>query len=160
MSSAAAAAELLQLAAYRRRLERDTHVVHLRQRVGIDLIVGPAPVFPVGDQSGVFQHAKMEGEPRLRGIEVVGELAHAALAAAKLLEDLEARFVGERVKEHGGAGEIGAMHRCGHGSMIHQCFLMRQEGRRATRFASSTVPAEARSTHPARRAAPGATSLR
>ena len=41
----------------------------------------------------------MERKPRLGSIERVGELAHATLASAEELDDLEPGLVGERVEE-------------------------------------------------------------
>jgi len=41
----------------------------------------------------------MEREPRLSSIERVGELAHATLASAEELDDLESGLVGESVEE-------------------------------------------------------------
>jgi hypothetical protein len=61
----------------------------------------------------------VEGEARLRGIELVLQLAHTALSAAQHLEDRETRIVGERVKELCGAAEVrGGASRCGHGHDI------------------------------------------
>ena len=50
----------------------------------------------------------MERQPGLSGTEIAGELADAALAASKHLENLETRRIGESVEELSGSGEVGS----------------------------------------------------
>ena len=48
----------------------------------------------------------MERQPRLSGIELVLQLADAALAPLEHLQYGEARFVGERVEQLNGSGRV------------------------------------------------------
>src|SRR5215207_6330378 len=82
-------------------LQRHGEVVHLAEGFGGDAVVRPAPLLPVLHEPGVLEHAQVEREARLRGLEPGLQVADALLAAAQLLEDAEARLVGERVEERG-----------------------------------------------------------
>ena len=52
-------------------------------------------------EAGVAEHLEVEGEPGLRGVEAVHEIADAALAVAEHVHDPEPRLVGERMEELG-----------------------------------------------------------
>ncbi len=52
------------------------------ESLDVERVVHPSAFAPVDDQAGLLEHPKMEGEPGLRGIERIGELADAALAPA------------------------------------------------------------------------------
>jgi hypothetical protein len=73
--------------------------LYLFERFGIQLVVNPASVFPVANDSRVLQNAEMERQARLSGIQRIGELTHTSLPFAKQLDDLESGLVGEGVKE-------------------------------------------------------------
>src|SRR3954463_10832350 len=72
---------------------------HFLECIGVELVVNPAAILPIPHDARVFQHAKVERQPRLRGVECIGELANTTLSSAKQLDDLEPGFVGECVKE-------------------------------------------------------------
>ena len=70
-------------------------IMHLRERVRHDRCsTTNAPSRRSPTESGIFQHLQMERQSRLRGVELVLEVADAPLAAAQHLEDLEASRVG------------------------------------------------------------------
>src|SRR5215217_5823129 len=74
----------------------------LVQGVGVESVVHPAALPPVGYQIGILQDFQVEGEPRLRRVQSVGEIADAPLSEAKPLQDGEAGAVRKRVKQlHG-----------------------------------------------------------
>src|SRR5690348_6752809 len=72
------------------RLHRHGEVVYLAQRAGHDAVVRPPSLLPVGHEPGLAQHLEMEGEPRLRRLEPLLQVADALLPIAQHLEDLEA----------------------------------------------------------------------
>jgi hypothetical protein len=72
--------------------------------------VNPASVLSIADDPSLFENAQMEGKPRLRGVEGIGQFAHAPFSASEQLDDLEPRLVGEGVEELDGA--LGSR-RCG-----------------------------------------------
>ena len=79
--------------------------------------MNPASVLSIADDAGILENAQMEREPRLRGVEGIGELADAPFPAAEKLDDLESGLVGEGVEELDrtlGAGSS----RYGHGRNI------------------------------------------
>lgn len=61
--------------------------------------MNPTAILSIANDAGVAEHPKMERQPRLRGVEGIRELADAALALPKELDDLEPGLVGECVKE-------------------------------------------------------------
>src|SRR5687768_8687611 len=81
----------------------------------------------------------MEREERLCGIERVGEVADAALAATQQLDDSQARRIGEGAKATSRELDVGEDRRT-HGDMIHQYLLMCQVAAAAT---SGAFPARA-----------------
>src|SRR5882762_8313989 len=81
------------------RLHAGHQGLHLFEHVGDQLVVHPTPVLTIADDPGVLEHAQMERQPRLRGIECIGQLANTTLAFAEQLDDLESGLVGEGVEE-------------------------------------------------------------
>ena len=70
------------------------------QRRGGKLAADDAPFLGALDQPGLFQHAQVLHEAGQRHVVRRGELAHGGLAgAAKAIEDVAARAVGERGEE-------------------------------------------------------------
>src|SRR5471032_1807763 len=84
------------------RLERAQERSYFVESVAVEGVVDPAPVAAVLHEPGFLESLQMTREPRLRGLEVVGELADAALAAQQALDDIQPRLVGERVAPAGG----------------------------------------------------------
>src|SRR5919112_6259850 len=119
-ASAAAAAEHLEPAARAPLLRGESahEVVRLAEGVGSERVVRPATLAAIGDEPRVLEHLEMEGEPRLRGVERLLQVADAALAVAQHLEHRQPRLVGEGVEEVRGAGEVerggGGRGGCGH----------------------------------------------
>src|SRR5665213_1014926 len=103
----AAATSDAKLATALRGLERDAQIVNFRESLGNYRVVRPAPLPAIRHQTGITEHAEVKRKSRLRGVEIVGELADAALAASKNLEDFETGRVGEGVKELSGSSEVG-----------------------------------------------------
>jgi hypothetical protein len=79
--------------------------------------VNPASVFAIAHYAGILENAKVKGEARLGGIEGIGELTDAPLSFPEKLDDLEARLIGQRMKELDRALGAGVDRR-GHGSNI------------------------------------------
>ena len=90
----------------RGRLEPFQGAFHQGERLGADAVVHPAPVAPVVHEPDVAQHLEVEAQPRLGGVEQIGELADAALAGAQALDDAEPGFVGQGMEQPREAGEI------------------------------------------------------
>src|ERR1700680_4069730 len=81
------------------RLHAGDQGLDFLERLRIQFVVNPAPVLPVADDSRVLEHAQMERQARLSGIERVGQLTDTPLAFAEQLDDLESGLVGEGVKQ-------------------------------------------------------------
>ena len=88
------------------RHEPTRQLPRLAQRIGIGGVIAPSPLSPVGDETRVLQNPEMKGEPRLRRVQRVRELADAALPAAEARQNPEPGLVGERVEEPGSTGDI------------------------------------------------------
>ncbi len=88
------------------RHEPARQLPRLAQHIGIGGVIAPSSLSPVRDETRVLQNPKMKGEPRLRRVQRVRELADAALPAAEARQNQEPGLVGERVEEPGGAGNI------------------------------------------------------
>jgi hypothetical protein len=78
-------------------------------------VVHPPALPAIRYQPSVLEHLEMKREPRLSGVERVGELTDAALATPKALEDPESGLVGKSVEEASSAGWVNA------GSGSHNC---------------------------------------
>src|SRR5437879_9194605 len=74
--------------------------------VRVEGVVDPAPLTAVAQQPGVLQGLEVERQARLSGLQHVGQVAHALLAAAQSLDDPEPRRIGQRAKQCGRALEI------------------------------------------------------
>ena len=72
-----------------------------------ELVVRPASLSAVGDDSRVLENFEMKREPRLCGVEIGHEIADAALAAFERRDYLEPRLIGECVEQLDSGGEIG-----------------------------------------------------
>jgi hypothetical protein len=59
------------------------------ERLGVERVVHPATLAAIGHQPSLLEDPEVKGESRLRGVEVIGEFADAALASAQALEYLE-----------------------------------------------------------------------
>ena len=75
----------------------------LLERISIQLVVYPAPVLPVANDSGIAQHAQMKRQARLRCIERIRQVANATFPFPEKLDDLQSRFVRECMKQLDGA---------------------------------------------------------
>ena len=64
-----------------RRLQADGEVVHLREGIRNDPVIGPATFATIGDQSSVSEYPEVEGQSGLCCFQLVLELAHAQLPA-------------------------------------------------------------------------------
>ena len=71
----------------------------------------PATFSPISDHTGFLEHPKVEGKPRLGGIEVRDQVADTTLTMPKRLDDPEPRLVREGVGE--GSGALARNRRCG-----------------------------------------------
>src|SRR6266566_2677807 len=87
------------------------------ERVGIEGVIHPASLAPVGHQLGVLQRLQVKREPGLRRVEHGLQLAHAAFSVGEQAHDFEARLIGKRVEPAGGAVDVGKGRR-GHGGNI------------------------------------------
>src|SRR3954471_1992309 len=99
------------------RCQRFHQLAHLGQGIHVQGVVHPTSLASVGDQSGILQHFQVEGQSRLGGIEGLGEIADAALASAKALQDREPGLVRESVKQDRRSAEVDGC-ACGHGDNI------------------------------------------
>src|SRR6267143_2400361 len=109
----------------------------LVQRLAHETVEHPPSLATIADQLGVLQHFEMKGEARLRDLEHLLELAHAAFLVRQHLDDLNAGFVRQSVKPTGNDGGVGS---CGGGSChapTYQLFLIRQGARRNSRTNAS-----------------------
>ena len=89
-----------------RWLHRHSEVMHFGERLRYDAVVRPAAFLSIADQARFLQNAKMERETRLRGIEIVLQVAHALIPAPQLLDDSQPGLIGERVEEPDGSRMI------------------------------------------------------
>ena len=80
--------------------------MHFGERLRYDAVVRPAAFLSIADQARFLQNAKMERETRLRGIEIVLQVAHALIPAPQLLDDSQPGLIGERVEEPDGSRMI------------------------------------------------------
>src|SRR6059058_3552220 len=78
--------------------------------------MNPAPFLAVAHDPGVLEHPQMERQARLRGVEGIGQLAHAPLSLAQKLDDTEPGLIRQCVKELDRA--LGPGIRCGRHSSI------------------------------------------
>src|SRR5207245_2629265 len=60
---------------------------HRFERVGAEGVMHPASLAPVGHQPGVLQRLQVNGEPALRRVEHVLQLAHAAFSVGEQAHD-------------------------------------------------------------------------
>ena len=81
------------------RLHASEQVLHFFKCFGVKLVVNPASILSVPDDSRILENSEMEGQTRLSGIQRIGELADAAFSFAEQLDDLESGLVGEGVKQ-------------------------------------------------------------
>lgn len=77
------------------------------ERLAVQAVVDPTAIPSVRHQTGILQNPEMEGEPRLRGVERVLQLADTPFAVRQQLDDLEPRLVRERMKPSNGNGALG-----------------------------------------------------
>jgi hypothetical protein len=71
-----------------------THqIVHLLERLGIDAIVRPAPFLAVAHEAGLAEHLEMEGQPRLRRLEIGLQIAHTPFALTQHVQNRQARLI-------------------------------------------------------------------
>src|SRR5688572_10698980 len=73
--------------ATRSRFHVAEHVLELRERLPVEMVVDPASFAPVVHQPGILQDFEVEGKPRLRRFEQVREIADAPFAVAQALYD-------------------------------------------------------------------------
>ena len=73
----------------------------LSEGVSAERVVNPATFLSIGHEASVLEHFQMERQTRLRDVESILEVAHAALAVVQHLDDREACLVGQGVKELG-----------------------------------------------------------
>jgi len=90
--------------------ESENEIVRLVERLWHDRVVGPSSLFSVLDQPGVFQDLEMKGEPGLSDVDLVLQLADAALAALQHLEGLKARFVRKCMEESSSSLDLCSCH--------------------------------------------------
>src|SRR5439155_8101845 len=83
----------------RARLDGCDGRLDLGDRVGIERVVDPAALAPVAQQPRVLQGLEVERQARLAGVQHVGQVAHALLAAPQPLDDAEPCGIGERAKQ-------------------------------------------------------------
>lgn len=70
----------------RGRLQRIDCFLEVFQRVGVEGVVDPTSLRSIKDQTSLFQHSQVEGEPRLPRFERVCEIAHTLLAFFQLFQ--------------------------------------------------------------------------
>src|SRR5207245_220130 len=95
------------------------------ERLTIQRVVAPAPVPTIAHEPRILERFQMEGQTRLRAVEHVLQLAHAALAVREQPHDLEPGLVRERVEPPGGPADVGERGR-GHDRGIYQIILIYQ----------------------------------
>src|SRR5204863_9186990 len=105
---------------------------------GIERVIDPAPLASVTQDPRVLEGLEVERQARLAGLEGVGEIAHALLAAAEPLDDLQARGISQRVKQLGGPLEVGRG--CRHGSIMNKYFLISQAARPVQQLLALLLP--------------------
>ena len=84
----------------------------------IERVVHPATLTTVGEKTGVLERLEVPGQPRLRELQLVGELANTAFPTAQQRNDAQPNGVGECVKELGGSGLAVGSGQGSHGSNI------------------------------------------
>jgi hypothetical protein len=70
-------------------------LAHLREPIRIELIEAPRAVPSFRDEAGVLQNPEMLGDRRPADVEVLSDLAHAALIVTDEAQDLPAAREGE-----------------------------------------------------------------
>jgi len=55
--------------------------------------MNPAALRPIRDQTCIFEHLQMKGQPRLPGLEGLGEITDTLLTIFQALHDLQPRFI-------------------------------------------------------------------
>src|SRR5437879_8030324 len=101
--------------ARRARLDGRDGRLDLGDGVRVERVVDPAPLTAVAQQPDVLQGLEVKRQARLAGLQHVGQVAHALLAAAQSLDDPEPRRIGQRAKQRGRALQI-LVRRRGHGA--------------------------------------------
>src|SRR5258708_27047809 len=85
--------------ARRARLDGGDGRLDLGNGVRVERVVDPAPLTAVAEQPGVLQGLEVERQARLSGLQHVGQVAHALLAAPQSPDDPEPRRLGQRAKQ-------------------------------------------------------------
>jgi hypothetical protein len=70
-------------------------LAHLREPIRIELIEAPRAIASFRDEPGVLQNAEVLGDRRPADVEVLRDLAHAALIVTDEAQDLPASREGE-----------------------------------------------------------------
>jgi hypothetical protein len=87
--------------------------------------MNPSALWPILDKSRILEHLQMKGQPRLPGLEGLGEITHTLLTIFQALDDLQPRFVRQSMEETHAL--ISLLNGSRHTLTLQQHFLMSQE---------------------------------